>query len=414
MYEPDESFTVTLWNPVNAVLGRVHSATGTLVNDDPVPALLTAFSSAVDESNVLTAELRFTVALSNPNQDDVQVNFATSDGTANAGSDYHATNGILVFPAGVTTQTVSVIVKGDIEVEPDETLQLLLSGAVNATVAANATGTIANDDAVPGKFDHFIFDPIPSLRLTNAPFRVTIRAADYVGDSVTNSPASTQLAALGAGAGIVAPSTLTNFTNGVWSGFVTLPNVATNVTLRAQDSAGLSAGLALVHGLRQRRTPLRDCVHCGGPDERSAVRRVVLRARCERRDDALFPRQRGAGGGARWKIAARDADERVELDSRIVERPGHGERLGDERAIGLHRAEWRGAKQQSVQRGGAGVGGVGAHYGFEARGRRSPHSLPDADESDLPIAGGDQPAVCIVGAGRPADSRHGNGSARRG
>ena len=49
-----------------------------------------------------------TVTLSNPMPDVVTVNYATSDNTAVAGTDYTASSGTVTFPAGVTSQTIGV------------------------------------------------------------------------------------------------------------------------------------------------------------------------------------------------------------------------------------------------------------------------------------------------------------------
>src|SRR6185436_3783713 len=50
----------------------------------------------------------------------------------------------------VTSQTISVVVNGDTQSEPDETFTVNLSGAVSASIAdGQGTGTIVNDDAAP-------------------------------------------------------------------------------------------------------------------------------------------------------------------------------------------------------------------------------------------------------------------------
>ena len=80
------------------------------------------------------------------------VDFATHDGTATAGSDYDAAQGTLTFAAGgPTSQTVSVVVHGDTQVEGNETFTLGLSNLQNtqgtASIATGTgTGTILNDD----------------------------------------------------------------------------------------------------------------------------------------------------------------------------------------------------------------------------------------------------------------------------
>lgn len=146
--EPDETFTVTLSNPSNATLGDA-SGTGTLRNDDAIPALAVA-DATVTEGNSGSSNASFTVTLSAASGQTVTVAFATSNGTATAGSDYTATNGTLSFAAGETSKTIPVAVLGDTVNEPNETFTLTLSAATNATIADNsAVGTISNDDAVP-------------------------------------------------------------------------------------------------------------------------------------------------------------------------------------------------------------------------------------------------------------------------
>ena len=97
------------------------------------------------------ATIDFVVRLDPASTETVTVDYATSDGTATAGSDYTATSGTLTFQAGDTTQTVSVATTDDSVDEEDETFTLTLSSPANATLGdATATGTIVdNDDALP-------------------------------------------------------------------------------------------------------------------------------------------------------------------------------------------------------------------------------------------------------------------------
>ena len=56
--------------------------------------------TTTDETGTLSA----TVSLSGASSEDVTVNYATSNGTANAGSDYTSTTGTLTFAAGDTSK----------------------------------------------------------------------------------------------------------------------------------------------------------------------------------------------------------------------------------------------------------------------------------------------------------------------
>ena len=96
------------------------------------------------------ATLEFAVTLSRAAAGTVTVGYATSDGTAVAGTDYTSASGTLTFDPGETAGTVSVAVLDDSVDDDGETLTLRLSNASGARIAdATATGTINNADPVP-------------------------------------------------------------------------------------------------------------------------------------------------------------------------------------------------------------------------------------------------------------------------
>ncbi len=113
--------------------------------------------ASMNEGNSGTSTLNFTVTRSDL-LGSFTVDFATSSGTATAGSDYAAASGTLTFTAGgSTTQNISVLLTGDTTIESNETLIVTLSNVVNtagtATITdATGTGTITNDDTVPNSF----------------------------------------------------------------------------------------------------------------------------------------------------------------------------------------------------------------------------------------------------------------------
>ena len=92
--------------------------------------------------------LRFTVSLSAATGGTVTVAYATEDGTAAAGSDYHAAEGRLTFPAESTAaQRIEVRLMDDRIHEPDETLTVRLRDPRGAALASPAaSGTIEDDD----------------------------------------------------------------------------------------------------------------------------------------------------------------------------------------------------------------------------------------------------------------------------
>ncbi|HEX6184662.1 MAG TPA: Calx-beta domain-containing protein [Pyrinomonadaceae bacterium] len=143
--EAHETFLVNLTSPSNATISD-NQAQGTINNDD---TSLSINDRTIAEGNSGATAFEFTVTLSHVSVSAVSVNYATSDGTATtAGSDYNAASGTLNVPAGSTSGTVSVQVNGDTTFESNETFNVTLSGATNATISdAAGLGTITNDEA---------------------------------------------------------------------------------------------------------------------------------------------------------------------------------------------------------------------------------------------------------------------------
>ena len=132
--EPDENFTVTLSTPVNIALGR-SVATGTIINDDAAATpRVSVGDESVVEGNTGTQTATFDVTLDQPAASAVTVPWSTADGTGTAAADYTAASGTLSFPAGTTTKTVSVVVKGDTLVESNETATINLGTPTGAVV----------------------------------------------------------------------------------------------------------------------------------------------------------------------------------------------------------------------------------------------------------------------------------------
>ena len=134
-----ETLTLTLSGVSGATLGTA-AATGTIADVPPLPSVGVADARA-DEGD----ELEFAVTLSEATTVAVTVDYATSDGTASAGSDYVAASGSLRFAPGETSKSVAVNALTDGAVEDDETLTLTLSNPSGATLgSASATGTLVD------------------------------------------------------------------------------------------------------------------------------------------------------------------------------------------------------------------------------------------------------------------------------
>ncbi len=145
--ETNETFFVNLSNPTNIVLAYTQ-AIGTILDDDPL--LLSLSDVAVSEGNTGTTEAHFILSLSKPFHLAASVDFTTVDGSALADSDYIARSGTLVFNPGQTSNTLTILVKGDVMDETNETFFVRLSNPTNAVlVRTQAVATIVDDDPQP-------------------------------------------------------------------------------------------------------------------------------------------------------------------------------------------------------------------------------------------------------------------------
>ena len=112
--------------------------------------------------------LRFKVFLSRMLPVTVRVDYATSDGTAQAGQDYEATSGTLTFAPRETAKTIDVRVLKDSHDEGDETMTMTLSNPRPSSRLrlqdATAPGRIINSDPMPkawiGRFGRTVADRV--------------------------------------------------------------------------------------------------------------------------------------------------------------------------------------------------------------------------------------------------------------
>jgi hypothetical protein len=180
--EGTESISLALTNAGGGADQGPNSAAVIRIGDDGAsgPLALSADAYRVGEAGglVTIAVTRSGGSLGGP----VSVDYATSDGTATAGSDYEAAAGTLTFAAGETSKSVTVHVTSDGAHEGDEAFQLKLSNAAGGAslgVPAGATVTIADDDAAPatgpGSSDPTAGGAVPVLSDETAP-KLTLAA----------------------------------------------------------------------------------------------------------------------------------------------------------------------------------------------------------------------------------------------
>ena len=145
--EGEETFTVTLANPGNGVLGN---AVGTATIDDDENAVGVSIADAVIAENDAGAFVTLDITLSAPSLFAVMVDYATSDGSATDPDDYLSDSGTVTFPIGEVLQQVQISIVDDALAEGDENFPVTLSNTVDSVLLdADATVTITDDEASP-------------------------------------------------------------------------------------------------------------------------------------------------------------------------------------------------------------------------------------------------------------------------
>ena len=144
--EATENFAVNLSDATNSTIGKAQGI-GTIMNDDTV-ATISIDDVTMTEGTGGVTRFLFTVTLSAPLVQEVTVQAQTADGNASAGVDYALLPlTTLTFPAGATTQQVTIVVSADTVPEVPENFAVNLSNATGATIAKpQGVGTIMDDD----------------------------------------------------------------------------------------------------------------------------------------------------------------------------------------------------------------------------------------------------------------------------
>jgi len=161
LVDGDKTLEVKLLNPsADAVLGPQSCAEVRILDDDSGVEFEQSYVVAGESAGTVTLRVhRYTGDLS-----PVQLNYATADGTANAGQDYVASSGVLSFAAGESTQQISIPILEDELSEPGEEFTVTLTDPLNRLVLGAqkvATVRILDDDG-PGKPDRS-FVPAPGV-----------------------------------------------------------------------------------------------------------------------------------------------------------------------------------------------------------------------------------------------------------
>lgn len=99
--------------------------------------------------NEAVGTVDFTVTLSAPTTHRTEIKYLTTNGTAEAGSDYTSASGTLIVQPGATSGIISVPITDDNVDEDDETLTLKITASPGIVTHVESTITITDNDPPP-------------------------------------------------------------------------------------------------------------------------------------------------------------------------------------------------------------------------------------------------------------------------
>ena len=150
---PDKEVTVSA-TATGGGVAKPSDVTLTINDEDAAPVVSVGDAVAVTEGDSGTRDMSFAVTLDAASGRAITVPY-TLTGTATGGIDYETpASTSLTIPAGDTTGTIVIQVKGDALDEPNETVIVTLGNPTHATVstvegAGTGTGTITDDEDLP-------------------------------------------------------------------------------------------------------------------------------------------------------------------------------------------------------------------------------------------------------------------------
>jgi uncharacterized repeat protein (TIGR01451 family)/uncharacterized delta-60 repeat protein len=211
----DKTVSMILTNPIGSVLLAPSQATLTIVDVETAPGQFvfaqTNFFVAENAGSALVTVIR-----TNGHSGVVQVNFATSNGSALAGIDYVPTNGTLTFPDGVTVASFRVPVIDNATVQNPRSFNVTLSnpqgGAIIGSVSTEPVFILDNDIGIS------LSTPTFSVNEGNGTATISVLRLNgsngvvQVNYSTTNSLATNGIAV--AGVDYVSTSGILTFNNG--------------------------------------------------------------------------------------------------------------------------------------------------------------------------------------------------------
>ena len=143
--EGNETVQLTLRNATGGgKIGTISNAVLTIIDDE----VTLQFSRTTFTNTEAGPAAVLTVSRTGPAGAAVSVQYATTNGTAQAGLDYKGTNGTLAFAPNIVSKTISIPIINDTAVEGSEVFYVNLSNPVGALLGplSNATVNLLDND----------------------------------------------------------------------------------------------------------------------------------------------------------------------------------------------------------------------------------------------------------------------------
>ncbi|KKR15420.1 MAG: hypothetical protein UT42_C0002G0001, partial [Candidatus Falkowbacteria bacterium GW2011_GWA2_39_24] len=160
-----ETIIVTISNPTNSSLGANTAETYTITDNDDAPTVALTGTATILENGTATT---ITATLSAVSGLDATINLALTGTATGSGTDYTASASSISITPGNLTGTMTITPVLDAEYDPDETVIVDISSAVNATeaVAQQVTVTLTNIDSAKPTISVTALSPDPHSILT--------------------------------------------------------------------------------------------------------------------------------------------------------------------------------------------------------------------------------------------------------
>jgi hypothetical protein len=158
-YEDSEKFILNLSNPTGgAILGSPMSASINIIDNEPIPNIrygtlyFKVTKVNVDETS---GQITLTVTRDNGTLGTVTVEYMTKEGTAKAGINYKAINGILSFADGETSKTFIIEILNDTASSGNKTFSVVLANETGGAIlgASKVTEVTITDNSSGGGGD---------------------------------------------------------------------------------------------------------------------------------------------------------------------------------------------------------------------------------------------------------------------